>query len=115
MPGLFNWLHSDHDTTPVAVQQRLEQGENLYLLDVRELHEYREAHVPGSTLIPLGRLAAQIAELPHDRQIVVICRSGHRSSSATAMLRRAGLTQVQNMKGGLIAWAHSGGPMKQER
>lgn len=113
MPGLFDWLHNDNDTTPVAVQQRLAQGEKLYLLDVREPQEYREAHVPGSTLIPLGQLAAKIAQLPRERQIVVICRSGNRSNSAAAMLRRAGFTQVQNMRGGMIAWAHSGGQVKQ--
>lgn len=58
MPGLFGWINRDeksnsntHDTTPVDVQKRMAEGEELYLLDVREPHEFRDAHVPGSVLI----------------------------------------------------------------
>ena len=126
MPGLFGWMnrgensnkdsnkeHREHqDTTPSDVQRRMAEGVDLHLLDVREPHEFKEAHVPGSVLIPLGHLSAKMGELPTDKPIVVICRSGNRSGAATGMLRRAGFPQVQNMKGGIIAWARSGGALK---
>lgn len=127
MPGIFGWLnpHSDNkdvkegaenrysqDTTPADVQARLAAGEQIYILDVREQHEFREAHVPGSVLVPLANLSMKIADLPKDRPIVAICRSGNRSGVATSMLKRAGFAHVQNMKGGIIAWARSGGQIK---
>ena len=126
MPDLFGWMnrgeHSkeannneqrEHqDTTPADVQRRMAAGEDLHLLDVREPHEFREAHVPGSVLIPLGNLSLKTGELPTDKPIVVICRSGNRSGVATSMLRRAGFVQAQNMKGGIIAWARAGGALK---
>lgn len=117
---LFDWMKKTntpdgHDTTPADVQRRLAEGEQLYLLDVREPHEYREAHIPGSVLVPLGNLSMKIAEMPKDKPVVAVCRSGNRSSVATQMLQRAGLTQVQNMRGGIIAWARSGGQLKSGR
>lgn len=117
MPGLFGWLSRDssgesHDTTPADVQQRLADGEKLYLLDVREPHEFKEAHVPGSVLVSLGNLSTKMSTLPKDKPIVVICRSGNRSGAATNMLKRAGFPQVQNMKGGIIAWARTGAALK---
>lgn len=97
------------EATPAQVQQRLDAGEPLYILDVREPHEYREAHVPGSTLVPLGQLAQRVSDLPRDRPIVVICRSGHRSATAVAFLLLSGFAHVENLSGGIIAWAMSGG------
>ena len=122
MPDLFGWMNREensykehHDTTPADVQRRMAQGEELHLLDVRELHEFRDAHVPGSVLIPLGHLSMKMGDLPTDKPIVVICRSGNRSGAATGMLKRAGFPQVQNMKGGIIAWARSGGALKRSK
>lgn len=126
MPDLFGWMkrseksnkdnnkeqREHQDTTPSDVQRRMAEGENIHLLDVREPHEFKEAHVPGSVLIPLGNLSMKLGEVPTDKPIVVICRSGNRSGVATGMLRRAGFSQVQNMKGGIIAWARSGGALK---
>lgn len=122
MPGLFGWMNRDennnrdsHDTTPADVQKRLAEGEELYLLDVREPHEFKDAHVPGSVLIPLGQLSTKINGLPKDKPIVAICRSGNRSGAATNMLKHAGFVHVQNMRGGIIAWARSGGQLKSGR
>jgi rhodanese-related sulfurtransferase len=94
------------------VQQRQAAGEPLFLLDVREPHEYAEARVPGSTLVPLGQLAYRLEQLPKDRPIVVICRSGNRSGVAIRQLRRHGFTTVQNLRGGLLAWLHAGQPVQ---
>jgi rhodanese-related sulfurtransferase len=118
MPGLFGWLNPNndskdgHDTTPADVQARLADGERIYLLDVREPHEFREAHVPDSVLVPLGHLSMKMGDLPWDKPLVAICRSGNRSGVATGMLKQAGFAQVQNLKGGVIAWARSGGELK---
>jgi rhodanese-related sulfurtransferase len=78
--------HKEKDTigevTPQEVQQRLAEGAPLLLLDVREPQEYAEAHIAGSTLIPLGQLSLRLNELPQDRPIVAVCRSGNRSGVA---------------------------------
>lgn len=80
------------------------------LLDVREPEEYASVHAPNATLIPLGQLESRLGEIASykDKPIVVMCRSGHRSSKAVALLKEAGYTQVSNVKGGIIAWQGEG-------
>lgn len=85
------------------VAARLSRGEPLLVVDVREPNEYAGGHIPGSRLIPLGSLAQRLAELPRDRSIVAVCRSGARSASATRQLKAAGY-EVVNMAGGMLAW-----------
>ncbi len=110
---LFERRETVPETTPEEVQARLTQGDNLLLLDVREPAEFREGHVAGSRLAPLDQLAFQLDDLPRDRQIVAICRSGNRSGVATAMLRRAGFDAV-NMRGGMIDWVKRGLPVERD-
>lgn len=81
--------------------------ENEYvLIDVRQPDEYTRGHVPGAVLIPLGEISARINELPVDKDVIVYCRSGHRSQAAsvfiTSQTRVAGT--VYNMEGGIMAW-----------
>jgi rhodanese-related sulfurtransferase len=102
------------ETTPKEVQERIQRGERLLVLDVREPSEYREGRVAGSKLIPLGQLALQLDKLPKDQPIVAVCRSGNRSGVATDLLRRAGFDAV-NMRGGMIEWARQGLPMERSR
>lgn len=90
-----------------ALQKR-ESG--AFILDVRQPEEWAEYHMPGSMLIPLGDLAARIKEVPTDREIVVICRSGNRSQSGRDLLLEAGYTRVTSMKGGLVDWRNNGYP-----
>lgn len=85
------------------VEQRLQAGQAPFILDVRELSEYKGGHIPGSKLISLGTLGARLQDLPRDREIVVVCRSGARSASATQHLLQAGF-QAINMAGGMLAW-----------
>ncbi|MEN4011530.1 MAG: rhodanese-like domain-containing protein [Chloroflexota bacterium] len=85
-----------------------EQG--AFILDVRQPEEWNEVHVPGATLIPLGQLSARISEVPTDREIVVICRSGNRSQTARDILRQAGYENVTSVSGGIIAWQAAGLP-----
>lgn len=77
------------------------------LLDVRELDEWNAGHAPGARHLPLGELPNRLDSLPRDRQVVVVCRSGHRSSEATSFLVRSGFDAV-NLNGGMRAWATAG-------
>lgn len=81
-----------------------------FVLDVREPYEWTEIHVPGATLIPLGQLAARVAEVPKDREVVVICRSGNRSQEGRDILKRAGFTNVTSIAGGIREWSAAGLP-----
>jgi rhodanese-related sulfurtransferase len=81
-----------------------------WLLDVREPDEWAAGHVPQATHIPLGQLGARTAELPQDREIYVICRSGARSARAAQALNGAGW-QAVNVAGGMQDWAAAGRPM----
>ncbi len=81
-----------------------------FLLDVREPHEYVAGHIQAAVLIPLGQLAGRLAELPRDREILCICRSGARSLSATRQLQAAGYRAV-NLGGGMLAWSDAGLPV----
>src|SRR5437868_2709089 len=78
---------------------------NILLLDVREPFEYDIARIEGATLLPLGQLADRMAELPREREIIVMCKSGARSGHATAFLQENGFRDVYNLTGGITAWA----------
>lgn len=82
------------------------------LLDVRTQAEYAQQHIPGSLLIPLDELPNRLTELPRDRDIVVVCRSGARSKEGTAILRAAGFARSTCMSGGLRAWVAAGYPVE---
>lgn len=81
-----------------------------FLLDVRNPDEWDAGHAPAAVLVPLGALATRQAEVPTDRRIVVVCRSGARSARATAALVAAGY-QAVNLAGGMQAWAAAGLPV----
>jgi rhodanese-related sulfurtransferase len=87
--------------------------DGAFVLDVREVSEWDEYHASGTTLIPLGELASRVDELPRDRPIVVVCRSGNRSRQGRDILLAAGFTQVTSMDGGLNAWRTRGYPIEQ--
>lgn len=82
-------------------------GETLTLLDVREPHEWAICGFADALRIPLGELGSRWGELPSDRPLVVYCRSGARSLSATRFLRAQGLTNATNLRGGILAWAQT--------
>jgi rhodanese-related sulfurtransferase len=81
------------------------------LIDVRQPDEFRTGHAPDARLIPLGDLNKRMSELPKDRQILVICASGSRSSMATHQLVAAGYDAV-NVRGGMMGWMQAGLPVK---
>jgi adenylyltransferase/sulfurtransferase len=86
------------------LKRRLEAGEDLYVLDVREPHEYQICNI-GGHLIPLGDLPKRVNELDSSREIVAHCRSGVRSAKAVGFLQQAGFKKVHNLAGGILAWA----------
>ena len=86
------------------LKRRLDAGENLFVLDVREPHEYQICNI-GGHLIPLGDLPKRVNELDSSREIVAHCRSGVRSAKAVDFLRQAGFKKVTNLAGGILAWA----------
>lgn len=95
----------------ISVQQAAAMGEQgAFILDVREPYEWEAVHIPDATLIPLGTLAQRVAEVPKDREIVVVCRSGNRSQQGRDILLRAGFTRVTSMAGGMNQWRAAGFP-----
>jgi rhodanese-related sulfurtransferase len=95
----------------ISVEEAVAKQEaGAFVLDVREPDEWNEAHIAGTTLIPLGELQARVNELPKDQEIVVVCRSGNRSAQARDLLLNEGFTQVTSMAGGLNQWKAVGYP-----
>jgi rhodanese-related sulfurtransferase len=97
-------------TTPDEAYE-LATARTVVILDVRERHEWKAGHAPGSKNIPLSKLHARTDELPAGRRYVAVCRSGSRSRSAVAQLRSAGLDAV-NLRGGMHAWTRAGLPLE---
>ncbi|HEX9760522.1 MAG TPA: molybdopterin-synthase adenylyltransferase MoeB [Candidatus Acidoferrales bacterium] len=89
---------------PRELKARLDRGDDLFILDVREPHEFQICHINGQ-LIPLGELPRRVHELDSAREIVAHCRSGKRSAEAVEFLRQAGFRKVWNLKGGILAWS----------
>jgi sulfur-carrier protein adenylyltransferase/sulfurtransferase len=92
------------EMTPRELKGRLDRGDDLFILDVREPHEYQICNLNGH-LIPLGELARRVHELDSSREIVAHCRSGKRSAEAVDFLRKAGFKKIHNLKGGILAWS----------
>jgi adenylyltransferase/sulfurtransferase len=93
------------EITVTELKAKLDAGDNLFVLDVREPHEYDIARLEGTTLIPLGQLPSRVNELNTADDIVVHCKSGMRSAKAVGFLQKAGFQKVKNLKGGILAWS----------
>jgi rhodanese-related sulfurtransferase len=111
------WLMSRNTTaasslpSEISVEEAVaKQQAGAFILDVREPSEWNDAHIAGATLIPLGELQARVNELPKDKEIVVVCRSGNRSAEGRDILLNSGFTQVTSMAGGLNQWKAAGYP-----
>ena len=93
------------EITPEELKQRLDAGDKVFILDVRNPPEYEICRIAGSTLIPLPTLPQRLDELDRSRELIVHCKSGMRSQQAIGILRQAGFTNLKNLKGGILAWA----------
>ncbi len=92
------------EITPKELKTRLDRGDDIYVLDVREPHEYQICNINGH-LIPLGELSQRVHELDSSREIVAHCKSGKRSAEAVEFLHGAGFRKVSSLKGGILAWS----------
>jgi adenylyltransferase/sulfurtransferase len=92
------------EITAIELKQRLDRGDTLKIVDVREPNEYQINRIPGSELIPLGDVPKRYQELNKDDEIVVHCKMGGRSAKAADFLRSVGFTKVLNLKGGILDW-----------
>jgi rhodanese-related sulfurtransferase len=110
LAGLFGSSVSSISVT--ELNEKIKKANRPFILDVRQPEEFREGHIAGAKLIPLGELRARMQELPKDREIVCVCASGSRSSSATRQLASAGFNVI-NMKGGMFVWQRAALPVKQ--
>ncbi len=93
------------EVTPLELKAKIDGGEGIVLIDVREVHEHQICNLPLATLIPLGTLPQRLGELDPSREIVIHCKSGMRSAKACGILRDAGFRNVWNLKGGILAWS----------
>lgn len=91
--------------SPKELKARLDKGDKLVLVDVREDWEYSLAKIEGSVLIPLGTLPQSLAKLTKDSEIIAICHHGMRSADATNFLLQQGFPNVKNLVGGIDAWS----------
>ena len=93
----------------ISVSEAYDKYQNgAYVLDVRTQEEWDDFHAPNSMLIPLDQLSSRLNEIPRDKEIVVVCRSGNRSQQGRDILLDAGFEQVTSMEGGLNEWRASG-------
>jgi adenylyltransferase/sulfurtransferase len=92
------------------LKRRLDSGEDLRVLDVREPHEWAIARIEGARLVPLGSLSERLNELDPAATWVVHCRSGVRSAKAIAQLRKAGFPRLLNLRGGILSWSRDVDP-----
>ena len=120
---VLGFVLKDHILAPIVgvehmdvstLAERLRADAGLVLIDVRTPGEFQQGHVKGAVLIPVSTLKSsteKIAKDYADREIAVICRSGNRSLSGTVALKRAGITKVFNVRGGMSAWSGQGLPV----
>ena len=99
--------------TVQELKQRLDAGEDLFVLDVREPYEYQIANI-GGTLIPMNQVPQRLGEIDRNREIVVQCRSGGRSQRIAEFLAQSGYPNVKNLAGGILAWADQIDPKVQK-
>jgi len=98
------------EITPEQLKKRIDAGEDLFVLDVRNPNEYQICRIPGTTLVPLPDLPNRFAEVPKDREVIVHCKSGMRSAKAIEFLKSQGYSKLANLTGGILAWAEKVDP-----
>lgn len=112
---LGGWWWTSQSAAPdtqitVAEAYTRYQAGTTFFLDVRTSEEWAQFHLAYSTLIPLAELPDRLSELPRDRPIVTVCRTGRRSLEAQGILQRAGFADVVSLTGGVMAWQAAGYP-----
>ncbi|MDX6710065.1 MAG: sulfur-carrier protein adenylyltransferase/sulfurtransferase, partial [Blastocatellia bacterium] len=99
--------NSPSEITATELKQRIDNGDDIQIIDVREQVEYDVARIPNSKLIPLGQVLNRMDEIDQTRDTVVHCKGGGRSARAIEALKRAGFTgSLTNLHGGIMAWSN---------
>ncbi|CAN5400250.1 hypothetical protein BH10ACI1_BH10ACI1_21670 [soil metagenome] len=94
------------EITATELKNRMDAGDDIQLIDVRQPDENAFAKIEGAKLIPLGEIAQRISEIDENRETVIHCKMGGRSAKAIEILQRAGFTgELKNLKGGITAWS----------
>jgi len=99
---------------PIPAVRARELGDEVYLVDVREDDEWSAGHAPGAVHLPMMELPGRIEEIPADRDVVVVCRTGHRSAEVVGYLLGRGFGQVRNLADGMVGWVAAGRPLVSE-
>lgn len=95
------------EITVTELKQKMDNGEDFQLIDVRQPDEYAFAKIEGAKLIPLGDIIRRMGELDESKELVVQCKAGGRSAQAIEFLRRAGYKgDMKNLRGGITAWSN---------
>ncbi|MEX2273934.1 MAG: molybdopterin-synthase adenylyltransferase MoeB [Vicinamibacterales bacterium] len=103
-------LAAEHEVTVHQLKAKLDSGQPVYVLDVREPNEFQICRIPGSVLIPLAQLPNRLSELPgpsDERDVIVHCKMGGRSAKAVKLLHERGYARARNLKGGILSWIDS--------
>jgi rhodanese-related sulfurtransferase len=99
------------EITATELKQRMDAGDDIQLIDVRQPDENAFAKIPGAKLIPLGEIIKRMDEIDPNRETIVHCKMGGRSAKAIEVLQRAGFKgELKNMKGGITAWSNEVDP-----
>lgn len=98
-------VSESEEITVLELKERMDRGEKLTVIDVREPYEYAIARIPGTKLIPLGQVAERAGELDPNAEIILQCRSGKRSADALSQLKAKGFKRLKNLVGGILAWS----------
>lgn len=102
----------DHTTLDTKLK---EPDHDRVLIDVRSQDEHLSGTIPGATCIPHDQITENLSQIPKDKEILLFCRSGGRSSKAKETLKNLGYTNIKDLEGGFTAWAESGKPIQQQR
>ncbi len=99
------------EITATELKKRMDAGEDIQLIDVRQPDEYEFAKIEGAKLIPLGEIVNRMDEIDQSRETILHCKAGGRSAQAIQALQRAGFKgELKNMRGGITAWSNEVDP-----
>ena len=96
---------NDLEITPRQIKERLDRGEKLLLVDVREPHEHSLCRIEGAVLIPMGAIPANLQKLDTDEDVICFCHHGMRSLDVANWLRQQGVNSAKSMAGGIDRWS----------
>ena len=91
----------------------MEENDDLVIIDVREMHEIARGTIEGAIPMPMATVPLRLNEIPNDKEVVFICRSGARSAQACMFMEQNGFDNVYNLRGGIISWARGNLPIAQ--